>query len=103
MKDYDHFIIWLDYLNKNLSRKKGRRIRKDQAIFDPTLSELVQGAIDSGLNITSDKTNDHARYPKRSFVRSGYIMIPKIENMKKYKVIETFASKISLKRRMKRI
>lgn len=102
LKDYDHFIIWLDYLNKNLSRRKGRRIRKEQAIFDPTLSELMQAALDSGLNITSDKTNDHARYPKRSFVRSGYIMIPKIENKKKYEVMETLASKISLKRRLKR-
>ncbi|MCJ7636402.1 MAG: signal recognition particle subunit SRP19/SEC65 family protein [Nitrososphaeraceae archaeon] len=35
MKDYDHFIIWLDYFNKNLSRKKGRRIKRDMAVFDP--------------------------------------------------------------------
>ncbi|HJU60242.1 MAG TPA: signal recognition particle subunit SRP19/SEC65 family protein, partial [Nitrososphaeraceae archaeon] len=40
MKDYDHFIIWLDYINKNLSRKKGRRIKRENAVYDPTFLEL---------------------------------------------------------------
>lgn len=101
MKDYDHFIIWLDYFNKNLSRRKGRRIRKEHAIFDPTISELLQAVLDSELNITNDKSNDHARYPRRSFVRSGYVMIPKI-NKKKYEIMQMLASKISSRRKMKR-
>jgi signal recognition particle subunit SRP19 len=102
LKDYDHFIIWLDYLNKNLSRRKGRRISKEQAIFDPTFYELFQAAVDNGLDITTDNSNDHARYPRRSFVRSGYIMIPKIDNKKKIEIIQLLASKISLKRKSKR-
>lgn len=101
MKDYDHFIIWLDYFNKNLSRRKGRRIPREHAIFDPTISELLQAVSDSGLNITSDKSNDHARYPRRSFVRSGYVMIPKI-NQKKYEIMQMLASKISSRRKMKK-
>jgi signal recognition particle subunit SRP19 len=101
VKDYDHFIIWLDYFNKNLSRRKGRRIQKEHAIFDPTISELLQAVLDSGLNITNDKSNDHARYPRRSFVRSGYVMIPKI-NKKKYEIMQMLASKISSRRKMKR-
>ncbi|HET9774137.1 MAG TPA: signal recognition particle subunit SRP19/SEC65 family protein [Nitrososphaeraceae archaeon] len=98
MKDYEHVIIWLDYLNKNLSRRKGRRIKRDQAVFDPTFSELFDAAIDCGLNATAENSSDHARYPRRSFVRSGYIMIPKIENKKKFELISTIASKISARR-----
>ena len=101
VKDYDHFIIWLDYFNKNLSRRKGRRIQKEHAIFDPTISELLQAVLDSGLNIANDKSNDHARYPRRSFVRSGYVMIPKI-NKKKYEIMQMLASKISSRRKMKK-
>ena len=29
MKDYDHQIVWLDYLTKNLSRKKGSKVSKN--------------------------------------------------------------------------
>ncbi|HYZ65850.1 MAG TPA: signal recognition particle subunit SRP19/SEC65 family protein, partial [Nitrososphaeraceae archaeon] len=29
-------ILWLDYFNKNLPRAKGRRVKKEHAIFDPT-------------------------------------------------------------------
>jgi len=98
LKDYEHVIIWLDYLNKNLSRRKGRRIKRDHAVFDPTFSELFDAAIDCGLNVTAVNSSDHARYPRRSFVRSGYIMIPKIENKKKFELISTIASKISARR-----
>jgi len=30
MKSYDHVVIWLDYFNKTLSRKKGRKLPKDK-------------------------------------------------------------------------
>ncbi len=40
MKDYDHQIIWLDYFNKNLSRKKGRKVGKNISVYDPTMQEL---------------------------------------------------------------
>ena len=98
MKDYDHFIIWLDYLNKNLSRKKGRRIKRENAVYDPTFSELYEAAVEEGLDITSDSSNDHARFPRRSYVRSGYIMIPKNENKKKSDIISSLSSRINSKR-----
>jgi signal recognition particle subunit SRP19 len=98
MKDYDHFIIWLDYFNKNLSRKKGRRIKKEKAIYDPTFSELYEAAIEEGFDMALDNTNDQARFPRRSYVRSGYIMIPKILNKKKADIISSLSSRITSQR-----
>jgi signal recognition particle subunit SRP19 len=98
MKDYDHIIIWLDYFNKNLSRRKGRRIKRDNAIFDPIFSELYDAALEEGLEVTSEHSNDHARFPRRSYVRSGYIMIPKDINKKKSDIISALAVKITSKR-----
>jgi signal recognition particle subunit SRP19 len=98
MKDYDHIIIWLDYFNKNLSRKKGRRIKRDDAIFDPIFSELYDAALEDGLEVTLEHSNEHARFPRRSYVRSGYIMIPKNTNKKKSDIISSLAAKIMSKR-----
>ncbi len=94
MKDYDHIIIWLDYFNKHLSKKKGRRMKRENAIFDPTFSELFQAAREEGLDVTLDNSNDHARFPRRSYVRSGYIMIPKTSNKKKSEIISSLSSRI---------
>ncbi len=41
LKDYDHIILWLDYFNKTLPRRKGRRIKSERAVFDPTVADLV--------------------------------------------------------------
>ena len=98
MKDYEHIIIWLDYLNKNLSKRKGRRIRREDAVFDPTFSELFNAARDCGIDVKEENSSDKARYPRRSFVRSGYIMIPKMENKKKFELISRIASKINERR-----
>lgn len=103
MKDYDHFIIWLDYFNKNLSRKKGRRIKKENAIYDPTFSELYEAAVEEGFDMTSENSNDHARFPRRSYVRSGYVMIPKDLNKKKSDIIDSLTSRIvSQRNKLKR-
>ena len=104
MKDYDHFIIWLDYFNKNLSRKKGRRIKRDMAVFDPSFSELFDAALEEGLDVTLEHSNDHARFPRRPYVRSGYIMISKALSKQKSEVITLLSSKILLKRtKIKRV
>ena len=42
MKDYDHVILWLDYFNKNLKRRQGRKVKRERAVFDPTVTELVE-------------------------------------------------------------
>jgi signal recognition particle subunit SRP19 len=94
LKDYDYVILWLDYFNKNLSRTKGRKIKKEQAIFDPTLSDLISAARESGFDPKSNQINDGARYPRRAFVKSSYIALPKNDSYKKNKLIITLAQRM---------
>ncbi len=75
MKDYDHVILWLDYFNKGLSRKQGRRVSKELAVFEPKIEELIRAA--KALGYKEIEVNENARYPKRWYQRSGYIMIEK--------------------------
>ena len=75
MKDYDHVVVWLDYFNKTLSRSKGRKLEKEKCVFDPSLKELSEAAQSAGFEIT--ETEEKVRYPRRSYVRSGYIVLPK--------------------------
>ena len=94
MKDYDHIVIWLDYFNKTLSRQKGRRLAKNRCIFDPSLNELIESANDAGLKPTA--TDDQVRFPRRPFVRSGYIILEK--KMPKTKILNKIADKMITKR-----
>ena len=98
MKDYDHVILWLDYFNRNLSRSKGRRVKRDKSVFDPSLSDLIDAAKAAGYDITKEETNDQARYPRRAFVKSSYIMILKSNEVKKSVTIKTIADKMVQKR-----
>ena len=75
MKDYEHVVIWLDYFNKNLKKSKGRRLALEKCIFDPSLKELIDATTSAGFEIT--ESDDKVRFPKRPFVRSGYIVLPK--------------------------
>ena len=75
MKDYEHVVVWLDYFNKNLKKSKGRRLALEKCIFDPSLKELMDATTSAGFEIT--ESDDKVRFPKRPFVRSGYIVLPK--------------------------
>ena len=75
MKDYEHVVVWLDYFNKILSRSSGRRLGKESCVNDPSFKELSDAAIAAGFEIT--ESNETARYPRRPYVRSGYISVPK--------------------------
>ena len=75
MKDYEHVVVWLDYFNKTLPRSKGRRVNKERCIFDPSLKELVDATKAADFEVT--ESNEKARFPKRPYVRSGYVVLPK--------------------------
>jgi len=94
MKDYDHIVIWLDYFNKTLSRKKGRRLSKDKCIFDPSLNGLIESSKAAGFEPT--ETDDQARYPRRSYVRSGYVILEKKST--KTKTLNKISEKMVAKR-----
>ena len=94
MKDYEHVVVWLDYFNKNLTVRAGRRLPKEKCIFDPSLKELQDAATDAGL--IPKESNDKARFPRRAFVRSGYITVPK--TIPKGKILSKISEKMVAKR-----
>ncbi len=94
MKDYEHVVIWLDYFNKTLPKKMGRRISKEKSVFDPSLKELIDAAKAAGFNPT--ETNEQVRFPKRPYVRSGYIVLSKVQP--KGKLIFAIAEKLASRR-----
>ena len=98
MKDYDHVIIWTDYFNRNLSRRKGRKVSKDMAIFDPSIQELIDASKSAGFAVSVESTNETARFPRRSYVRSGYVMLAKKASSKKSNIMLTLAERIAQNR-----
>ncbi len=94
MKDYEHVVVWLDYFNKTLPRDKGRKLPKEKCIFDPSLNELIEAAKSAGLELT--ESNDKVRFPKRPYVRSGYIILPK--DGPKTKILNKISEKLVSKR-----
>ena len=94
MKDYEHVVVWLDYFNKTLPRNKGRKLPKEKCIFDPSLKELVDAAKAAGLELK--ETEEKVRYPKRPYVRSGYIVLPK--DSSKTKILNKISEKLVAKR-----
>ena len=94
MKDYEHVVLWLDYFNKNLKRRQGRKVKRDQAVFDPTVQELVEATRAAGFELSDQDINSDARFPRRSFVRSGYVMVAKKGGIKKSQIIDAIADKL---------
>lgn len=99
MKDYDHQIVWLDYFNKNLSRKKGRKVSKNISVYDPTMQELIGASKTLELDFSEEDINNQARYPRRAFVKSGYIMISKRD--KKSSIVNQIAKEMIEARQQK--
>lgn len=91
-------MLWLDYFNKNLKRRQGRKVNREQAVFDPTVQELAEAAKAAGFQFSDQEVNDNARFPRRSFTRSGYVMVAKKEGVKKSQVIDAVAEKIVQRR-----
>jgi signal recognition particle subunit SRP19 len=94
MKDYEHVVVWLDYFNKNITKKMGRRVSREKSVFDPSLNELVSAAKAAGLQPI--ETNDQVRFPRRPYVRSGYIMLTKAQP--KSKIISIISEKLASRR-----
>ncbi|MDH3203179.1 MAG: hypothetical protein OEL81_00685 [Nitrosopumilus sp.] len=94
MKDYEHVVIWLDYFNKNLKKSKGRRVGLEKCVFDPSLKELIDATTSAGFEIT--ESEDKVRFPRRPFVRSGYVVLPK--GSPKTKILDKISEKLVMKR-----
>ncbi len=101
MKDYERIVIWLDYFNKTLNKRKGRRIRKELAVYDPTVADLLEAAKEAGYEPVPEETSEIARYPRRPFVKSGYIILPKHPQQKKKSILGQIALKMLQKSKQK--
>jgi signal recognition particle subunit SRP19 len=101
LKDYDHVILWLDYFNKNLKRRQGRKVHHDKAVFDPTVQELAEAARAAGFVFSDQEMRIDAKFPRRSFTKSGYIMVSKKEGIKKSQVIREVADKLWQRKKQK--
>jgi signal recognition particle subunit SRP19 len=101
LKDYDHIVLWLDYFNKTLPRRKGRRIRSERAVFDPTVADLTEAAIEAGYEPLEQENTEQVRYPRRPYVKSGYIVLPKSTEQKKSTILERVAEKMQQKIKQK--
>jgi signal recognition particle subunit SRP19 len=73
MKDYDRYVLWLDYFNSEVKRSEGRRVPLSSATKAPSLEELDEACRKLNLRPTSQK----ARYPGSPLRESGYVSVAK--------------------------
>jgi signal recognition particle subunit SEC65 len=73
MKDYNKYVLWLDYFNSETKRNEGRRIPLSSATKAPTLEELDEACRRLNLQPLPQK----ARYPESPFRESGYVSVKK--------------------------
>ncbi|MGH9919109.1 MAG: signal recognition particle subunit SRP19/SEC65 family protein [Nitrososphaerales archaeon] len=89
MKEYERFVVWLDYIDSERKRGDGRRIPLNSCVRGPTLEEMVQAC--RKLNI--DAQPQKALYPKAVRRQSGYVSIKKTG--RKQQVIMAIAREMS--------
>jgi signal recognition particle subunit SRP19 len=73
LKDYERWVVWLDYLDSERKRSEGRRVPLDSCVRAPTVDELVQACKRLDLDPQPEKAS-HPRTPRRT---SGYVSIRK--------------------------
>ncbi|MDG6898306.1 MAG: signal recognition particle protein Srp19 [Nitrososphaerota archaeon] len=75
MKDYDRYVIWLDYFDSELKREGGRRVPLSAATKAPRLEELEEACRKLNLQPTAER----AAYPSSSPKQSGYVSVRKVK------------------------
>ena len=64
--------IWPQYLNKNLSLSEGRKISKDDAVVEPTISDIEKALKRLGLQYNVQK---EFSYPGKWYEKSGRVLV----------------------------
>ena len=67
-------------------------------VFDPTVQELAEAARAAGFELSDQDINSEARFPRRSFTKSGYVMLAKKEGTKKSRMVDLVADRLLSKR-----
>lgn len=69
-------IIYPEYIDSSLSKKFGRKIKKELSIHKPTVQEIYQASLELGLNpVIEDK-----KYPARWWESSQRVVVDKIKS-----------------------
>jgi signal recognition particle subunit SRP19 len=92
MKEYEKYVIWLDYFNSELKRREGRRVPLNSATRAPTIEELTEAC--RRLNIQT--VAQVARYPSSPSRESGYVSVMK--KKPKHALIMKVAKELSVVR-----
>ncbi|MBE6501680.1 MAG: signal recognition particle protein Srp19 [Methanobrevibacter thaueri] len=64
--------IWPQYLDKNLTLKEGRKIAKEYAVAEPSLSDIERAVKRLGLQHSVQK---EVSYPGKWYEKSGRILV----------------------------
>jgi signal recognition particle subunit SEC65 len=95
LRNKDNFIIWTIYFNQGVSRKRGRKTSKKEAVSNPSLEEVLSAARNIGLGVRGVKK---ARYPAYWWDKNcGYIMVEK-SGKSKIEIIRELAKEIRRRR-----
>jgi signal recognition particle subunit SRP19 len=92
MKEYEKYVIWLDYFNSELKRREGRRVPLNSATRAPTIEELSEAC--RRLNI--QPVAQVARYPPSPARVSGYVSVMKAKP--KHALLMKIAKELSVVR-----
>ncbi|HLN51288.1 MAG: signal recognition particle subunit SRP19/SEC65 family protein [Thermoplasmata archaeon] len=87
----DHFYVYPQYLEKGLSRARGRRIPAGEGLVDPTAEEIAQAAKKLG---TKAEVEEKKHYPRQFFQYSGRVKVSKRERMKKAQFLRALAAEV---------
>ncbi|UCE13321.1 MAG: hypothetical protein JSV04_14190 [Candidatus Heimdallarchaeota archaeon] len=83
-RDNTHFFVFPEYFDKGLTRKGGRRLSLEDALENPTLTELRLAAEKLGYDY---EIQEDAAYPRHWWDQKGLILIekkaPKLETLQK--------------------
>jgi len=89
LKEYERFVVWLDYMDSERKRTEGRRVPLNSCVRAPTLDEVMQACRKLNLDAQPQK----AFHPKASRRPSGYVSIKKTG--RKQQVIMAIAREMS--------
>ena len=64
--------IWPQYLDKNLTLKEGRKIAKEYAVAEPSLSDIERAVKRLGLQYNIQK---EVSYPGKWYEKSGRVLV----------------------------
>ena len=75
MKDYERYVVWLDYFNSELKRNQGRRVPMNAATRSPKLEELTEACRRLNLQPSAQP----ASFPRNGRPDSGYVSVKKVK------------------------